>query len=127
MAASRNRQQTNRRQTTYRKNEAERRNTYIYDDTARELDVRRAMEEAPKKKLSHTARKNREKRLSQLEAQIEKQEEQIAELENAMFEAGGDYVLLEELTAQKEEEEQKVAMLYEELNELYEEEAGGDA
>ncbi|NLL79677.1 MAG: cell division protein FtsL [Clostridiales bacterium] len=61
MAASRNRQQTNRRQTTYRKNEAERRNTYIYDNTARELDVRRAMEEAPKKKLSHTARKNREK------------------------------------------------------------------
>ncbi|HHX72729.1 MAG TPA: ABC-F family ATP-binding cassette domain-containing protein [Clostridiales bacterium] len=76
---------------------------------------------------SPRARKNREKRLSQLEAQIEKQEEQIAELENAMFEAGGDYVLLEELTAQKEEEEQKVAMLYEELNELYEEEAGGDA
>lgn len=40
------------RQTTYR--------TYIDGNTARELDVRRAIEEEPKK-LSQTARKNREK------------------------------------------------------------------
>lgn len=61
MATTRNRQHTNQRQTTYRRTEGERRNAYIYDNTARELDVRRAMEEAPKKRLSHMTRKNREK------------------------------------------------------------------
>lgn len=61
MAANGNRLHTNKRQTTYHRTEAERRNIYMYDNTARELDVRRAMEEAPRKKLSHAARKNREK------------------------------------------------------------------
>ena len=34
---------------------------YIYDNTARDLQVRRQLEEAPKKQLSHEARKNRDK------------------------------------------------------------------
>ena len=35
--------------------------SYIYDNTARKLDVRRQLEEAPRKPLSHETRKNREK------------------------------------------------------------------
>lgn len=34
---------------------------YIYDNTARDLDVRRQLEEEPKKQLSHVTRKNRDK------------------------------------------------------------------
>lgn len=34
---------------------------YIYDNTARDLQVQRQLEEAPKKQLSNEARKNREK------------------------------------------------------------------
>lgn len=37
------------------------RGTYIYGNTARQLDVRREMELAPKRKLSNQARMNREK------------------------------------------------------------------
>lgn len=36
-------------------------NIYIYGNTARNLDVRRAIEEEPRKKLSTAARKNRDK------------------------------------------------------------------
>lgn len=35
--------------------------TYVYGNTARQLDVRRQLEEAPRRQLSHEARKNREK------------------------------------------------------------------
>lgn len=59
MTAGRNRQKTRTRQTTYRKETG--RSTYQYDNTARRLDVRRAMEEEPRRRLSHTTRKNREK------------------------------------------------------------------
>ena len=45
----------NRRQTT------ERRSSYVHGNAAKELDVRIAIKEEPRKKLSHTARKNREK------------------------------------------------------------------
>ena len=58
MAADRNR--PHKRQTTYRK-ATERNTEYIYDNTVRKQDVRRQIEDAPKKKLSHSARKNREK------------------------------------------------------------------
>lgn len=34
---------------------------YIYDNTARQLDVRKAIEEEPRKRLSNTTRKNRDK------------------------------------------------------------------
>lgn len=43
-----------RRQTTYER-------TYIDGNTVRKLDVRRAIEEEPRRNLSHAARKNREK------------------------------------------------------------------
>ncbi|MBQ7954261.1 MAG: cell division protein FtsL [Lachnospiraceae bacterium] len=42
------------RQTTYAR-------TYIEGNTARQLDVRRAIEEEPRKRLSQSTRKNREK------------------------------------------------------------------
>ncbi len=38
-------------------------NIYMYDSTARALEVRRQLEEAPKKQLSHETRKNRDKAL----------------------------------------------------------------
>ena len=34
---------------------------YMYDNTARQLDIVRQMQEAPKKQLSHETRKNRDK------------------------------------------------------------------
>ena len=37
------------------------RQLYMYDNTARQLDVRRAIEEEPRKRLSTAARKNRDK------------------------------------------------------------------
>lgn len=37
------------------------RNAYIYDNTARQIDVRRQLQEAPKKQLSNETRKNRDK------------------------------------------------------------------
>lgn len=36
-------------------------NTYMYDNTARNLQIQRQLEEQPKRKLSHEARKNRDK------------------------------------------------------------------
>lgn len=42
------------RQTTYK-------STYVYENTARQLDIKRALEEEPRRQLSHTTRKNREK------------------------------------------------------------------
>lgn len=42
--------------TTQRANSA-----YIYDNTARDLQVQRQMEEAPRRQLSHETRKNRDK------------------------------------------------------------------
>ena len=36
-------------------------NVYMYDNTARNLQIQRQLEEQPKKKLSHEARKNRDK------------------------------------------------------------------
>lgn len=37
------------------------RNMYVYDNTARNLDIQRQLEEDPRRKLSHEARKNRDK------------------------------------------------------------------
>ncbi|MCM1045336.1 MAG: cell division protein FtsL [Candidatus Gastranaerophilales bacterium] len=37
------------------------RNMYVYDNTARDMQVQRQLEEQPKRKLSHEARKNRDK------------------------------------------------------------------
>lgn len=34
---------------------------YVYDNTARRLDVQRQLEQAPRRQLSHEARKNRDK------------------------------------------------------------------
>lgn len=36
-------------------------NLYVYDNTARQLDVRRQLQEAPRKQLSNETRKNRDK------------------------------------------------------------------
>lgn len=49
------RRQTTKRQTTYRKN------AYVQGTAVRKLDVAREIEREPRKKLSHAARKNREK------------------------------------------------------------------
>lgn len=54
------RQQTMSRQTAYRQ-AASYRNGYVYGNTARQFDVKRAMEEEPNRQLSVTTRKNREK------------------------------------------------------------------
>lgn len=55
---------TNR--TTSNRTNADRRNAatsnlYVYDNTARQLDVRRQLQEAPRKQLSNETRKNRDK------------------------------------------------------------------
>lgn len=49
------------RRTTNRTRTGSRRNAYIYDNTARQIDVRRQLQEAPKKQLSNETRKNRDK------------------------------------------------------------------
>ncbi|MBQ8591220.1 MAG: cell division protein FtsL [Lachnospiraceae bacterium] len=51
---------TNRRQTTYR-DTGRRGSAYVGGSTVRKLDIPASIEEAPRKKLSHTTRKNREK------------------------------------------------------------------
>lgn len=51
---------TDRRQTAYR-NTARRNSAYIDGNTVRRLDIPATIEEAPRKKLSHTTRKNRDK------------------------------------------------------------------
>lgn len=47
--------------TTYRRQAAHSRTQYIQGNTARKLDIQRQMEEPPRKKLSNSTRKNREK------------------------------------------------------------------
>lgn len=63
MASQQDRERAYQRQTTYerRTGAARRGGAYVYGSAARDLQVRRAMEEAPRRKLSHTARKNRDK------------------------------------------------------------------
>ena len=56
---SRNTTTTNR--TNRNRMAATRGNLYVYDNTARQLDVRRQLQEAPKKQLSNETRKNRDK------------------------------------------------------------------
>ncbi|MDE6014638.1 MAG: cell division protein FtsL [Acetatifactor sp.] len=51
------------RNTTNRIRNAARENLYIYDSAARDLQVRRQLEEAPRKRLSNETRKNRDKAL----------------------------------------------------------------
>lgn len=51
---------TNRRQTAYR-NTARRNSAYIGGNTVRKSDLPARIEEAPRKKISHTTRKNRDK------------------------------------------------------------------
>jgi hypothetical protein len=46
--------------TTYSRN-VDARNTYVYGNTVRKLDVQRQLEEAPRRKLSNETRKNRER------------------------------------------------------------------
>lgn len=52
---SQGRQSTNQRKTTYGNS------TYIQGNTVRKLNVQETVEELPRKKLSHAARKNRDK------------------------------------------------------------------
>lgn len=49
------------RGTTNRKQNIPRGNVYIYDNVARDLNVRRQLEEEPRKQLSNETRKNRDK------------------------------------------------------------------
>lgn len=51
------------RNTTNGKRNIARGNIYVYDSAARDLDVRRRLEEEPRKQLSHVTRKNRDKAL----------------------------------------------------------------
>lgn len=51
---------TNRRQTTYRDTNR-RGSAYVGGSTVRKLDIPATIEEAPRKRLSHTTRKNRDK------------------------------------------------------------------
>lgn len=46
---------------TNRRTTAVRGNVYVYGNTARQLDVRRQLEEAPRRQLSNETRKNRDK------------------------------------------------------------------
>lgn len=57
-ARGQGRQVTNKRQTTYQNTG---RNRYNAGNTAKQLDVTKAIREEPKKQLSHAARKNRDK------------------------------------------------------------------
>lgn len=57
-ARGQGRQVTNRRQTTYQKTA---KSGYVAGSAAKQLDITRAIQEKPKKQLSHAARKNREK------------------------------------------------------------------
>lgn len=72
MAATRNTGYATRQRTTAQRRPAagsknagtgrnRRGQMYIYDNTARQLDVRRAIEEEPRKRLSTAARKNRDR------------------------------------------------------------------
>ena len=49
------------RNTTNNTRQTTRSNLYVYDNTARQLDVRRQLEEAPRRQLSNETRKNRDK------------------------------------------------------------------
>lgn len=49
------------RNNTNRRTSAARGNAYVYGNTARQLDVRRQLEEAPRRQLSNETRKNRDK------------------------------------------------------------------
>lgn len=51
------------RGTTNRKQHISNGNVYIYDNVARDLNVRRQLEEEPRKQLSNETRKNRDKAL----------------------------------------------------------------
>lgn len=51
------------RKTTNRTKTGSRGNVYMYDSTARDLEVRRQLEEEPRRQLSHETRKNRDKAL----------------------------------------------------------------
>ncbi len=53
--------QTNRKRTSHTNRGQARGGFYVYDNTARDLRVQRQMEEEPRRKLSHEARKNRDK------------------------------------------------------------------
>lgn len=55
------RSRTNQTGRTNKGYSSARGNLYIYDNTARSLDVRRQLEEEPRKQLSHVTRKNRDK------------------------------------------------------------------
>lgn len=54
MAMRQGRQNQNYRRTTYQ-------NDYVYGNTVRKLDVKRALEEEPRRRLSNETRKNRDK------------------------------------------------------------------
>ena len=49
------------RTSTNNTRQVARNNMYVYDNTARQLDVRRQLEEAPRRQLSNETRKNRDK------------------------------------------------------------------
>lgn len=49
------------RNTNNRTRQGARGNVYVYGNTARQLDVRRQLEEAPRRQLSNETRKNRDK------------------------------------------------------------------
>lgn len=61
--AQTNRRGTVSRRTANRTRTSSRGNIYMYDSTARALEVRRQLEEQPKKQLSNETRKNRDKAL----------------------------------------------------------------
>jgi len=59
--AQRTRGTVSRNTTNRNRRPATRGNVYVYDNTARQLDVRRQLQEAPRKQLSNETRKNRDK------------------------------------------------------------------
>ena len=60
---NRNTNRTNRNRTKAGRNSGYKRGSqpYVYDNTARKLNVQKAIEEKPKKRLSVATRKNRDK------------------------------------------------------------------
>lgn len=84
---------------------------YMYDNTARDLQIQRQLEEAPKKQLSHETRKNREKAKHMSIGYV-------AFLMGALFTCGLVLINYIQLQAELTNKMQNVATLESELNSM---------
>ncbi|MBE5884006.1 MAG: LapA family protein [Lachnospiraceae bacterium] len=102
---------TNR--NSYNRNTGNRRahSAYIYDNTARDLQVQRQLEEAPRRQLSNETRKNREKARHMSFGYV-------AFLVGALFACGMVLINYVQLQAELTNKRQEVAILESELNSM---------